>query len=410
MSFNVVYDYILRRQGVGCGAGLAGLRALLARLGNPQLNYKIVHVAGTNGKGSVSTLMARALECAGYKTGLFISPHLTSPCERIQLNGHSISRADFTQTVLSVMQEEEQKLNFFEILTAAALLYFSRKKAQYVVLETGLGGRKDPTNICQPAVSLITAVGLDHMQLLGASLAQIAREKAGIIKSGVPVFSGAVNPVVREEIKKAAKKAAARLEFVEEGQPFFAYAYDFVNNQTVLHAAKEGEWTLSVLGERQAANACLVYQAARSLGVPEHALKKAFASVALPARFEVIHTPKTTFILDGAHNPQAVEGLVRFFEKSPYYGSAVLLCGFMRDKDYKKMLSVLALHFKEILFTVPSAVRGAGEEDLHAVLPKDVKVRFFKTPARALAAAKKYKTVVCAGSFYLTGWVRGKIC
>lgn len=410
MSFNVVYNYIRGRRGVGCGAGLEGLRQLLGRLGNPQNDYKIIHVAGTNGKGSVCTLAARALECAGYKTGLFLSPHLTDPRERIQLNGEPVSKAAFTQTVLDVMQQEEGELNFFEILTAAALLYFSRQKAHYVVLETGLGGRKDPTNVCMPVACVITSVGLDHMHLLGNSLAQIAREKAGIIKPGVPVFSGAVNPVVREELLKAAKKESAPLTFVAQGEPFFEYAFDFVNNQTVLHTRDGREWLLSALGPRQTANACLVYQLAHSLHLPDTALQRAFESVCIPARFEVVRTPETLFILDGAHNAPAVENLVSFFNKSPYCGQAALWCGFMKDKEYKKMLALLCPYFKDILVTMPSPKRGADEADIRAALPKGARIRFFKTPARALAAAKKYKTVLCTGSFYLAGWVRGKIC
>ena len=209
MSFKIVFDYILTRSGVGCGAGLDGLRSLLERLGNPQERFKIIHVAGTNGKGSVSILTARVLQEAGYKTGLFVSPHLCDPCERIQVDGVPVSKQEFTDAVLQVFQEEEQELNFFEILTAAALCHFARAGVQYAVLETGLGGRKDPTNVCSPAACVITSIGLDHMHLLGSSLSQIAREKAGIIKPGVPCFSGTVNPSAREEIKKSAKEKQA---------------------------------------------------------------------------------------------------------------------------------------------------------------------------------------------------------
>ena len=247
MSFDIVFNYILRRSGIGCGAGPDGFRELLERLGNPQNQYKIIHVAGTNGKGSVCTLTARILTCAGYKTGLFVSPHLVSPTERIQIDGEAISKKQFSQAVLEVFQEEEEELNFFEILTAAALVYFARQKVQYAVLETGLGGRKDPTNSCVPVLSLITSIGLDHMQYLGSSLTQIAREKAGIIKPGVPVISGTVNPAARDVIRQTAKKQKAPLRFVGEGEPFFEYAYDFVNNQTVLHTRDGEEWLLQLI-------------------------------------------------------------------------------------------------------------------------------------------------------------------
>lgn len=409
MSFKIVFDYILTRSGVGCGAGLDGLRSLLERLGNPQERFKIIHVAGTNGKGSVSILTARVLQEAGYKTGLFVSPHLCDPCERIQVDGVPVSKQEFTDAVLQVFQEEEQELNFFEILTAAALCHFARAGVQYAVLETGLGGRKDPTNVCSPAACVITSIGLDHMHLLGSSLSQIAREKAGIIKPGVPCFSGTVNPSAREEIKKSAKEKQAPLHFISEGEPFYEYAFDFVQNQTVLRTKDGREWPLGVLGQRQGINACVVYQLAKYLKIKEDAIARAFARVRLPGRFEVINRGGQTFVLDGAHNAQAVELFLEFLAKTPYAQDATLLCGFMKDKDYKKLLSLLCPHFKDIIITVPSVKRGAGQKEVFPALPRGVKVRFFKEPSRAIAEACKAKKVVCTGSFYLVGLLRQKL-
>lgn len=409
MSFDIVFNYILKRSGVGCGAGPEGFRSLLERLGNPQNRFKIVHVAGTNGKGSVCTMTARALACAGFKTGLFVSPHLVSPVERIQINGKPVSKQAFSNAVLAVFQEEEEELNFFEILTAAALVHFARRGVDYAVLETGLGGRKDPTNVCTPLVTVITSIGLDHVQYLGSSLTQIAREKAGIIKPGVPVVSGTVNPAAREVIRKTAKEKKAPLIFVGEGEPFYEYAYDFVNNQTVLHTREGKEWLLRALGRRQTINACVTYHAAKRLGLPDGAVKKALQTVALPGRFEVVRAGKTTFILDGAHNPQAMELLMEFWQKTPFTGDATLLCGFMKDKDYKKMLSLLCPHFKNIIVTVPLSARGAEEDDIRAALPKKARITFEPDWKKALALAKKSPRVLCTGSFYLVGAVRGKL-
>lgn len=409
MSFDIVFNYILKRSGVGCGAGPEGFRALLERLGNPQNRFKIIHVAGTNGKGSVCTMTAHALACAGYKTGLFVSPHLVSPVERIQINGAPVSKQAFSNAVLAVFQEEEEELNFFEILTAAALVHFARRGVEYAVLETGLGGRKDPTNACTPVLSIITSIGLDHMQYLGSSLAQIAREKAGIIKPGVPVISGTVNPAAREVIRKTAKEKQAPLTFVGEGEPFFEYAYDYVNNQTVLHTQDGQEWLLHALGRRQTINACVTYHAAKLLGLPDAAVKKAFETCSLPGRFEVARAGKTTFILDGAHNPQAVELLMEFWQKTPFTQDTTLLCGFMEDKDYKKMLALLCPHFKNIIVTVPPSPRGAEEESIRAALPKKVQIVFEPDWKKALVLAKKSPRVLCTGSFYLAGAVRGKL-
>ena len=409
MSFDIVFNYILKRSGIGCGAGPDRFGELLERLGRPQDQYKIIHVAGTNGKGSVCAMMARTLECAGYKTGLFVSPQLISPTERIQINGKPISKQRFSQAVLEVFQEEEEELNFFEILTAAALIYFAKQKVQYVVLETGMGGRKDPTNICNPVLTIITSIGLDHMQYLGSSLSQIAYEKAGIIKSGVPVISGTVNPVAREVIRKTAKEKKTSLQFVGEGEPFYEYAYDFVNNQTVLHTRDFQEWTLHALGRRQTINACVTYQAAKQLNLPEEAVRKGLETVILPGRFEVARVGEKTFILDGAHNPQAVELLMEFWQKTPFTKETALLCGFMKDKDYKKMLTLLCPHFEQIILTVPPSPRGAGQTELFAALPKKAKIRFEPDWKKALAAARKSSRVLCTGSFYLVGAVRGKL-
>ncbi len=409
MSFDIVFNYILKRTGMDYGAGPDGFARLLARLGNPQEKFKIVHVAGTNGKGSVSTLIAKTLQAAGYETGLFISPHLASPVERIQINGRPIAKPSFSQAVVDVFQEEEDELNFFEILTAAALVYFARKKVDWAVLETGLGGRKDPTNACTAALSVITSIGLDHTQYLGSSLAQIAREKAGIIKPGVPVISGTINPSVREIIAKTAKAKNAPLTFVGLGEPFWESAPDFKTGCTLLRTADGAEWPLHALGARQTLNACVVYHAAKTLGLPVRALKKAFEQVELPGRFEIFTQEKNTLILDGAHNPQAAELLMDFWRKTPFAEEAVLLCGFMQDKDYKKMLSLFRPYFKTVIVTVPPSPRGAGEEDIRGALAKNARIVFEPDWKKALSLAQAYATVLCTGSFYLVGAVRGVI-
>ncbi len=409
MSFDIVFNYILKRTGVDYGAGPEGFARLLGRLGNPQEKFKIVHVAGTNGKGSVSTLIAKTLESAGYETGLFVSPHLVSPVERIQINGKPISKPSFSQAVVDVFQEEEDELNFFEVLTAAALVYFARKKVDYAVLETGLGGRKDPTNVCTAALSVITAIGLDHTQYLGSSLAQIAREKAGIIKPGVPVISGTVNPTVREIIAKTAKAKNAPLTFVGLGEPFWESFLDFKTGRTLLRAPDGEEWPLHALGARQTLNACVVYHAAKALGLPARALKKAFEQVELPGRFEIFEHEKNTLILDGAHNPQAVELLMDFWRKTPFSEDAALLCGFMKDKDYKKMLSLLRPYFKTVIVTVPPSPRGAEEEEIRDALPKNARIVFEPDWKKALALAFAHGKTLCTGSFYLVGAVRGRV-
>lgn len=406
MNFNNWFLDLQTRTASNTGAGLVAFKQLLERLGNPQNKYQIIHVAGTNGKGTVCTLLAHVLTCAGYKTGLFVSPHLISPTERIQINGREISQEDFVQAVSAVRNAQKEPLNFFELVTAAALLYFAQQQAQYVVLETGLGGKKDPTNICAPILSIITSVGLDHTHILGSTLAQIAAEKAGIIKPGAPVLCGEVPLEAATVIEQAVLDHHTSLTWVREGQPFYEYAYDFINGFTALHTIDRQEWNLHLLGRKQTQNACLVYQAARHLRVPENAIKLAFETVQLPGRFERVKKGNTTFILDGAHNPQAVQSLLEFWQKTPYaLQKPVLLCGFMKDKDFKQMLDLLAPHFALVFLTVPPSARGAVAVD-YANLLNIPHMTFEPDYKKALSCVQNQRVVLCTGSFYLAGALR----
>ncbi len=361
------------------GAGLVAFKELLARLSNPQQNYKIIHVAGTNGKGTVCTLLARALSLTGYKTGLFISPHLISPTERIQLNGAEITPDDFINAVEKVLAHAQEPLNFFEVLTAAALVYFAEKNAQYVVLETGLGGRKDPTNVCVPILSIITSIGLDHTHLLGDNLEKIAFEKAGIIKPGVPVLCGFLPSEALRVVQETARAKNAPLEIVcAENFP----------------------------GSAQTQNVQLVRRTGELLGISDGILQRGLEKMSVPGRFEIFPCGEKTIILDGAHNPPAMENLLAFWQTTPFAKKrAAVLCAFMQDKDYPKMISMLSAYFKTGIVTVVSSPRAATERQLHAILPTGWS--FVPDVEIALSQTKQHADIIlCAGSFYLVGAVR----
>ena len=409
MNFNDWFCDIQTRTAHNAGAGLTAFKGLLLRLNNPQNNYKIVHVAGTNGKGTVCTLLAHVLTCVGQKIGLFVSPHLINPTERIQIDGQEISQDDFKNAVQTVLAAQQEPLNFFELITASALVYFAAQRVQYVVLETGLGGRKDPTNVCTPILSIITSIGLDHTAILGGTLAQIAAEKAGIIKPGIPVLCGDVSAQAVPVIEQAVLDNHTNVTWVREGYPFYEYAYDFVSGFTTLHTADREEWDLHLLGAKQTQNACLVYQAARQLGVAESAIKTAFKTVQLPGRFERIKKDNTTFILDGAHNPQAVQELLNFWQKTPHaLQQPTLLCGFMKDKDFKEMLTILAPHFTRVIVTLPPSARAATQEDYGDLLNAP-NITFEPDYKTALALAAQAPVVLCTGSFYLVGAVKKEL-
>lgn len=402
MHFNELYSSLLARSNVK-GVGLAGLRVLLAKLGNPQEKFNIIHVAGTNGKGSVCALLSHTLTCAGHRTGLFVSPHLISPTERIQIDGKPISKRAFSAAVKKVLDCETKKLNFFEILTAASFVYFAQQKAHYVVLETGLGGRKDPTNVCAPVVCAITSIGLDHTQILGSSLAQIAAEKAGIIKQNTPVFVAPLALAAQRVICRSARAVNAPIFLIKEGEPFSLRRIDWKSGQMILKH-RNSNWSLRLMGEKQPQNACLVYQICTYLKVPRKIIKKSFQSVTLPGRWEMFSLRKTRWILDGAHNPQAVQELLTMWKRCPSYSNAALLCGFMKDKDYEKMAQLLLPHFKRVVMTAPPSPRAAQVRALKMFRQKGAcLVADYK---QALRLLKTEKMVFCTGSFYLVGAVR----
>ncbi len=382
MNFNTWFLDLQTRTAFTHGAGLVAFRNLLTRLNNPQQNYKIIHVAGTNGKGTVCTLLASALVNAGHKTGLFVSPHLISPTERIQLNGAAITPDDFINAVKKVRAHEQEPLNFFEILTAAALVYFAEKNAQYVVLETGLGGLKDPTNACSPILTIITSIGLDHTRLLGDTLAKIAVQKAGIIKPGVPVLCGDLPPEALRVVEETAREKNAPLEIVcAENSP----------------------------GSAQAQNKQLVRRAAKWLGIPDEVLQHSLEKTNVPGRFEIFSRGKKTIILDGAHNPQAVENLLAFWQTTPFaHKRTTVLCAFMQDKDYPQMLTRLSAYFKTGTVTAVSSPRAAQGTLLAPLLPPGWE--FVPGVDVALARAQEQADVILVtGSFYLAGAVRARL-
>lgn len=406
MTFKALISDLSKRNGPAFGAGPDAFKRLMRRLGNPQHAYKIIHIAGTNGKGSVCYLCASVLRSAGWCTGLFISPHLQSPTERMQVNGQSITPAALMRVCKEVLAAEVEKLNYFEILTAAAFLYFAQKKVAYVVLETGLGGRKDPTNVCHPSACVITSIGLDHCKILGETLSEIAREKEGIIKREIPVFCPPLPRPALREIRHFAQRRHAPFFLIRQGNPFTLRRIDWQKGKLLLQRGHAG-WSLGLMGEKQVQNACLVYQVCRAIQLPLRSIRQGFSRVQVPGRFESVRIGKRIVILDGAHNPQAIDNLVKFLKKSPWAAQVGVVCGFMADKDYLAMLRTLARHTAALYITTTGQPRTATWQQLQPVLPSRVSARYFDQAEQALAAAlQQHKIVLVTGSFYLVGNLR----
>ena len=373
----------------GMKPGLESIRRTCAAIGNPQNNLKIVHVAGTNGKGATCALVESVLRAAGLGTGRYTSPHLVSLTERFLLNGKPVSMELLDKAYASI--PDASALTYFELLTAVAFKLYAQERVDWLVLETGLGGRLDATNVAErPQVCAITRIGLDHCDWLGGTLREIASEKGGIIKQGVPVVLGAMPDEARETLERIA---------AERGAPCI-YAPDEVQETEI----PEG---FALKGKFNRENALTALAVLKVLGVNREAIERGFASVVWPGRFQKVEKDRRRFIVDGAHNPPAMRALVDSLKaeadtKDGFRVSSVI-CGFCGDKDVNANLALLrevvdrgiavAIRNPRSLSAEETAkkMRDAGFAD----------VRTFGSIAEALASAPD-GTVVC-GSLFLAG-------
>ena len=351
---------------------------LLDLLGNPQESQRIVHVAGTKGKGSTCAMLSSILQQAGYRTGLYTSPHLLRVEERLAVDGQPCSAdelIELTEQLRPAVQELERQASqadgqgptFFELTTALALLHFARWEVDYTILEVGLGGRLDSTNVCRPVVSVITSISFDHMRQLGNTLEAIAQEKAGIVKAGVPVVSGVTQPGPRDVIDRIAHEQDCPLRTLGRD---FDYSYlapicrdaDTCRPQMDYYHCADGDrqhvWRqvgLGVLGPHQAANAAVALAACEFLQMqgaelPESALRSGLQHVDSPARIQVLRW-NPTVIIDTAHNDASIEALLQVIQASFPQRPRRLVFGATRGKDITGMLRRMIGHFDQILCT-----------------------------------------------------------
>lgn len=394
--------------------GLDRIRELLRRLGDPQEGLRFIHVAGTNGKGSVCACLASVLEAAGYRVGLNTSPHLECFHERIRVNGEEIgdlgALMDRIRPAAGAMAEHPTE---FELITAAALLHFKEERCEIVVLETGLGGALDASNVIgPPELAVLTAMGLDHVALLGPTLADVASAKAGIIKPGGDVVSRGGCPEADAVFRRTCRERGAGLTELD------------LSRLTVRALSLEGirfdftpwrDLTLPLTGPYQAENAALALTALERLAekgwrITEEAVRRGLAAVRWPGRFEVLGRDPA-FILEGAHNAHgmraAAEGLRALFPGQ----KLVFLLGVLADKDAGEMLDLLAPLAERVFVLRPDSPRAMDPEALCAMLAE----RGVRAEPRAcaeegvdaaLAAAGKAGAVCALGSLYLCGEIR----
>jgi dihydrofolate synthase/folylpolyglutamate synthase len=421
---------------------LANTRALAMRMGQPQRNFASVHIAGTNGKGSTAAMVERILRSAGYKTGLYTSPHLERINERIRINGEEISDAEFAAAFTRLHGLIEAMLStgelaahptYFECVTAMALDVFARERVEFAVLEVGMGGRLDSTNIVVPTVSVITQIAFDHESFLGHSITEIAAEKAGIIKPGVPVVSAAEHPEARAVIRRRAEELKAPLVEIDEAyrveelssrDGFYSAAVTSVDADEGDEAVKGAQTGMSVLpkarvelklglaGRYQMRNAVPALAAARVLAgrgfkITNENIADGVARVQWPGRLERIAEQPTVF-LDGTHNSAGARTLVEFWDEHLAGRRIHLIYGSVRDKSVDEIAGLLFPRAARVTVTAPGQPRALSAEALaemtrHLAPQMDVVPDASEAVARALEETGREDVVFVTGSLYLVG-------
>lgn len=359
---------------------LSRMLRLLAGLGNPHKKLQAVHIAGTKGKGSTCHMVAAMLENAGYKTGLYTSPHFVDIRERICIDGQRINESDFAKLIAKiapvVKKLDRDNPTFFEIMTAAAMLHYVNQKVDYAVLETGLGGRLDSTNVIKPLVCGITSISYDHVAQLGNTLEKIAEEKAGIFKPGVPAISAPQPASVRKVLRKTAEHVGCPLRIIGEDLEF---SYRFESSRATgphtrvcmsTPTTRFDHLQVPLLGEHQAHNcgvALGIVDALRQgiVEVPEQAAIDGLAKVRIEGRLELIRDMPRT-VVDAAHNGASITALMRAIGQNVSYDSMVVIFGCSADKDVDGMLNQLQLGADKVIFTSTGTPRSVDPHELHA--------------------------------------------
>ncbi len=403
--------------------GLGRIEELLHGLGDPHKSLRFVHVAGTNGKGSTCSYLAQILQEAGIKVGLFTSPYLIEFEERIRVDGKNIPYDDLvrvTKTVRKVAEEMSEHPTEFELMTAVAFLYFKQCEVDLVVAEVGLGGRLDSTNVIErPELSIITSIGLDHVAVLGSTISQIAAEKAGIIKPGVPVLSWPQEPDALDQVKRAAAKAGSCLCMPEFSELLVSPVHGGSTGLVRPFRYKGVSFETKLLGSYQPSNAVMAIEAARILrglgwAIDEADIWRGVAHAQWAGRFQIL-PGKPDFVVDGGHNVQGAEALADSLASVFPEKKAVFVVGVLADKQHRTMLGKVLPQACAVLAITPPSPRALSAKDLAAEvediaselgmaqLPVAAADDIESALERAFALAGEDGLVVAFGSLYSIG-------
>jgi dihydrofolate synthase/folylpolyglutamate synthase len=399
------------------------MRTLLKKLGNPQDQYRSVHVAGTKGKGSTCAMIAAMLRASGYKVGVYSSPHLIDIRERIVVDGEMISHADFGRLVKGIepiVSHSRPVPTYFDVLTAVAFKYFAEQKIDIAVVETGLGGRLDSTNVIKPEVTAITSISKDHMAQLGPTLVHVAAEKAGIFKPGVPAVTVIQLPEVEAELKRVADKVGAPFDItgktIEFSYRFEATRMMGPHNRVCLTTpnTKFEHLAVPLVGEHQAINCGLALSVidklkTRGMAINDARAMEGLSKVTIPGRMEMVATAPNRVLVDGAHNAASVDALMKAIGQHIPCDSIVVIFGCCSDKDVPGMLERITSGADKVIFTKVNNPRSADPDELAAryieLYGKMAQVAGTLEEALGIAtrAVTKEDLICITGSFYLVG-------
>ena len=420
MTGREAVEYMESIEWMGSRFGLERTEYMLEKLGNPETKLRFIHIAGTNGKGSTAAMLASVLQCAGYKTGLYISPFLEKFNERMQVNGAMIPDGDLgriTEIVKNIADGMDEKTTEFEIITCVAMAWFLEKKCDIVVLETGLGGRLDATNaIPAPLVAVICNIGLDHTAILGDTTVKIAGEKAGIIKRGsrIVLYQQSEDAVTEVFRKKCAE--AGDTMVVADFSKICVLKND-ISGQRFKYDGW-GDVEIRLLGEHQRKNAAVVLETVGELrlsgvDISDEAVHEGLSSAVWPGRFELLHR-NPYFIADGGHNLQCAASFVDALGEYFPDRKATMIIGVLADKDYPAMMDMLAPYAERFVTVTPNSPRALSARKLAELLgkygkPVDACGTVNSAVETAFAKAGESGLICSIGSLYMTGEIRVRV-
>ncbi len=408
---NIKYIEDLKR--FGTRLELEGMLELMGVLDEPQKKFKSIHVAGTNGKGSTGTMLASILKESGSKTGLYTSPYVEKFNERIQVNGEMISDEELEELIIELRKKvEENKLDvtFFEFVTCLAFLHFAKKGVDVAVIEVGLGGRLDATNVINPEISVITNIGLDHEKWLGNSKREIAKEKAGIIKRNQIVITAEDDKDLRDYFENVCRDKNSKFIYVNDLIKGNQIEDNLDYQKFLVSGLINGEFKIKLLGEHQIKNALLAIIVARELGLKEEFIKNGLEKASLKGRMEIV-SRNPLIILDGAHNVDGMKSLRDFITRMK--NRKTLILGIAEDKDIDGMAELIVPLFDNVIVTEGRFKPKSAEELAGEIRQYNENVIILKNVSDALKKARQLtkdsEMILVAGSLYLVSDVLGAL-